>query len=328
MKKQSALHAKGNPELDSELDSKLDPEIYTSLDALRRLQFKAKGFGLSPQQPINSILAGKNISKLRGRGLNFEEMRQYQIGDDIRTMDWKVTMRTGKPHVKVYTEERERNVFLLVDQRQSMFFGSTHKMKSVIAAEIAALLAWQVIASTDRVGAVVFNDDHAVTLKPQRSSQQVIKIFAEITRQNQQLKSGSTSQDHQLSLEQMFEQMIRVTTHDALVILISDGYGWSDKCAEFVKSISQHNDFVCCHVTDPLEHQLAEMSQMVISDGDLQLEISAQEKQLQQDFIHNVELSINSFSSLAKKYRIPLLPFNTTEETDEQLRRALGGKAI
>ena len=266
----------------------------------------------------------KNISKLRGRGLNFEEMRQYNIGDDIRTMDWKVTMRTGKPHVKVYSEERERNVFLLVDQRQSMFFGSTEKMKSVIAAEIAALMAWNVVKSTDRVGAVVFNDKQAITLKPQRSNQQVIKIFSEIVRQNQLLKGGAQSKDHTLSLENMFQQMLRITTHDALVILISDGYGWSDKCAQYVKSISQHNDFICCHVTDPLEHQLAEMSQMIVTDGDLQIEVSAQEKKLQQDFTNNVQMSINSFASLAQKYRIPLLPFNTTEATDNQLRRALG----
>lgn len=317
-------NTKNGPELNTQLDAELDPEIYTSLDALRRLQFKAKGFELSPKQPINSILAGKNVSKLRGRGLNFEEMRQYSIGDDIRTMDWKVTMRTGKPHVKVYSEERERNVFLLVDQRQSMFFGSTGKMKSVIAAEVAALMAWNVIKSTDRVGAVIFNDQQAMTLKPQRSSKQVIQIFAEIVRQNQFLKGGTQGQDHEVSLEKMFQQMLRVTTHDALVILISDGYGWNDKCAEYVKSISQHNDFMCCHVTDPLEHQLAEMSQMVVSDGDLQIEVSPQEKKLQQDFADNVQMSINSFTTLAKKYRIPLLPFNTTEATDSQLRRALG----
>lgn len=305
-------------------DKQIDESIYTSIDALRRLQFKAKGFNFNPQQPINSILAGKNISKLRGRGLNFEEMRQYNLGDDIRTMDWKVTQRTGKPHVKVYTEERERNVFLLIDQRQSMFFGSTGKMKSVIAAEIAALIAWQIIASTDRIGAVIFNDEKAVTLQPQRSSHQVIQIFAEVVKQNQQLKAGNLAQDANVSLEQMFAQTARVAGHDSLVLMLSDGYGWNDKCGEYVKKICQHNDFIFCHVTDPLEHQLAQMSQMVISDGQVQVEVSPNEKAMQKEFANDVEQSINAFATLAKKYRIPLLPFNTTEETDKQLRRALG----
>jgi uncharacterized protein (DUF58 family) len=302
----------------------LDPDIYTSVDALRRLKFKANGFTYNRNQPINSILAGKNTSKLRGRGLNFEEMRQYHLGDDIRTMDWKVTNRTGKPHVKVYTEERERNIFLLVDQRQSMFFGSTGKTKSVIAAEIAALSAWQVISSTDRIGAVIFNDEKSVTMQPKRSSQQAIKVFAEITKQNHQLKSGSVSVDANLSLEKMFEQTVRVVGHDALVIMISDGYGWNDKCTEYTKSISQHNDIIFCHVTDPLEHKLAEMSQMVVSDGNVQIELSSKEDALQQRFESDVQQVIASFVKVANKHRIPLLPFNTTEESDKQLRRALG----
>jgi hypothetical protein len=308
-----------------EQSTERDPDIYTSVDALRRLQFKAKGFGFSPVQPISSILAGQNISKLRGRGLNFEELRQYQKGDDIRTMDWKVTNRTGKPHVKVYTEERERNVFLLVDQRQSMFFGSTHKMKSVIAAEVASLIAWQAIASTDRIGSIVFNDEKAVTLMPQRSTKQVIEVLAEITKQNHQLQSGSTSEESNLSLERMFEQMLRVAGHDSLIIFVSDGYGWNDKCAEYVKSLTQHNDFVCCHVTDGLERQLAHMKQMVISDGNLQVEVSGLDQNIKDDFQQDVEQSINHFNDLAKRYRIPLLPFNTIEESDKQLRKALGG---
>lgn len=305
-------------------NSARDPDVYTSVDALRRLKFKANGFTYNRNQPINSILAGTNTSKLRGRGLNFEEMRQYQLGDDIRTMDWKVTNRTGKPHVKVYTEERERNIFLLVDQRQSMFFGSTNKVKSVIAAEIAALSAWQVIASTDRVGAVIFNDEKLVTLPPKRSSQQVIKIFAEITRQNNDLTSGSVSTDACLSLENMFEQTLRILGHDALVLLISDGYGWNDKCSEYAKTISRHNDIIFCHVSDPLEHKLANMSQMVISDGDVQVEVSPEKASLQARFEHDVKQAIDDFLKIANKYRIPLLPFNTLEASDKQLRRALG----
>ncbi|WNC73858.1 DUF58 domain-containing protein [Thalassotalea psychrophila] len=301
-----------------------DPDIYTSLDALRRLQFKAQGFSFTPKQPVNSILAGKNASKLRGRGLNFEEMRQYHIGDDIRTMDWKVTIRTGKPHVKVYTEERERNVLLLVDQRQSMFFGSKGKMKSVIAAEIAALIAWKVIDSTDRVGGVIFNDNNAVSMGPKRSRNQVIQLMAEITRQNHLLKSGEVGKEHHLSLEHMLEQVTRIVGHDALVIFITDGYGWNQKCSEYIKTLSQHNEIIFCHVSDPLEHQLATMSQMVISDGDMQIEVSSKTPQLQQKFQQDVIEKLDLFAKVASKYRIPVLPFDTLTATEKQLRKALG----
>ena len=301
-----------------------DLNIYTNLDVLTRLQFKAHGFSFNPKQPINSILAGKNVSKLRGRGLNFEEMRQYQMGDDIRTMDWKVTMRTGKPHVKVYTEERERNVFLLVDQRQSMFFGSKSKTKSVIAAEIAALVAWRTLEATDRVGGIVFNNQNCLTTLPKRSKHHVLQFLAEICKQNKALNSGVANTNASLSLENMFEQTMRIVGHDALVIFISDGMGWNDKCAELVKTISQHNDIICCHVTDPLEHQLVSMKQMVVSDGAMQIEVSSDKSQLKQDFQKDVKQVIDNFRVTARKYRIPLLPFNTLLPTETQLRKALG----
>ena len=98
------------------------PGVYANLGELIKLQYKARGFSFLPRQPINSVLAGRHCSRLRGRGLNFEEIRRYQPGDDIRNIDWKVTARTQKTHTRVFTEERDRSVLLVVDQRLSMFF--------------------------------------------------------------------------------------------------------------------------------------------------------------------------------------------------------------
>ena len=135
-----------------------DPRVYADLDALVRLQFEAQGFSFLPRQPINSVLNGRHASRLRGRGLDFEDLRDYVVGDDIRNIDWRATARTGRTHVRVYTEERDRPVWLVVNQRQSMFFGSRERMKSVTAAEAAALAAWRVLGGGDRVGAMIFDD--------------------------------------------------------------------------------------------------------------------------------------------------------------------------
>ena len=123
-----------------------------------RLQWAARGFNLLPRQPLHSALAGRHATRIRGRGLDFDELRAYQPGDDVRSIDWKVTARTRKPHTRVYTDERERRVLLVVDQRLAMFFGTRVQMKSVTAAELAALLAWHVVDAGDRVGAVVFDE--------------------------------------------------------------------------------------------------------------------------------------------------------------------------
>lgn len=303
-----------------------DPDIYTDLKILNRLRFKATGFDFLPNQPVNSLLTGRHVSKLRGRGLNFEEMRHYQMGDDIRTMDWKVTMRTGKPHVKVFSEERERNVYLLVDQRSSMFFGSQRKMKSVVAAEISALIAWKVISSTDRVGAIIFDDDSSVTFPPQRSTNHVLKILNQIVVKNNALNVGKSETSNQVSFSNFLEKAMRLVKHDGLVIVISDGYGFTSNNEDGIKKLCQHNDVIFCHVTDPLEYQLANLHEMVLSDGSKQVSVLTNENNLRQKFSEDVVKAIDTFSTLAKKYRIPLLNFNTIEDSAVQLRAALGKK--
>jgi uncharacterized protein (DUF58 family) len=106
------------------------PGVYADLAELGRMKFRTHGFSFLPRQPVHSILAGRHASRLRGRGLNFEEIRRYLPGDDIRQMDWRVTERTPKPHIRVYREERDRPVLLVMDQRQSMYFGSRRATRS------------------------------------------------------------------------------------------------------------------------------------------------------------------------------------------------------
>src|SRR5215510_6507819 len=163
------------------------PGVYAELGELTRFQFKAKGFSFLPRQPVHSLLAGRHASRLRGRGLNFDEIRRYLPGDDIRQIDWKATVRTRKTQTRVFTEERERTVLLLVDQRITMFFGSVRNMKSVTAAEAAALAAWRVVGEQDRVGAVVFNDSKISEIRPQRSQTTVMRILHAVIEQNHAL---------------------------------------------------------------------------------------------------------------------------------------------
>ncbi|MEM9731030.1 MAG: DUF58 domain-containing protein, partial [Myxococcota bacterium] len=145
------------------------PNVYVDLHELAALKHAGQSFAFLPRQPVTSLLSGRRASRLRGRGLSFEEMRLYQPGDDPRTIDWKATARTRETHVRVYTEERERPAMLVVDQRLSMFFGSRGALKSVAAVRAAALSAWRVVGVGDRVGAIVFDDSRIVDHKPQRS---------------------------------------------------------------------------------------------------------------------------------------------------------------
>ena len=137
-------------------------DVYVDLEHLIMLEQRGRRVSLLPRQPVQSLLSGRYASRIRGRGLNFEEIRDYRTGDDVRSIDWKVTARLQKPHVRVFNEERDRQGLVVVDQRLSMFFGSRLAMKSVTAAETAAVIAWRVLNVGDRVGGVVFNDSDII----------------------------------------------------------------------------------------------------------------------------------------------------------------------
>lgn len=316
------------PRVKPRRESKSDG-IYAELDDLIRLQFKARGFSFLPRQPIHSILAGRHASRLRGRGLNFEEIRGYLPGDDIRNIDWKVTARLRKPHVRVYTEEKDRPALLLVDQRMSMFFGSRRAMKSVVAAETAALGAWRILSAGDRVGAIVFGDDEITEIRPHRSEDRVMQILRTVVDQNRKLKvaqgsSGNTPAANPGQLNQALRGALRVATHDHLVCLITDGFGADEETVRLVTSLCGHNDVMTLFIYDPLEAQLPDAGRVVMSEGDLQLEIDTSDRkfrdQYERDFAGRLEL----LQKISRTRSIPFLPIQTAEGAAEQVRASLG----
>src|SRR5262245_53656856 len=216
--------------------------VYADLDALIRLQFQARGFSFLPRQPVHSLLAGRHASRWRGRGLIFEEVRRYLPGDDIRNMDWHITARTRKPHVRVYTEERDRPVLLVVDQRLSMFFGSQRAMKSVVAAEVAALASWRALNVGDRVGALVFDDQDIAEITPHRSRRQVMHILQAVVAKNHALRADAPIQPRAAMLNDVLDHAVRLAKHDYLVCLIGDATGADQDTVRLITLLGTHND--------------------------------------------------------------------------------------
>ena len=300
------------------------PGVYVSLDALIRLQFRIRDVGFLPCQPVHSILNGRYASRLRGRGLNFEELRGYLPGDDTRTIDWKVTARTRKPYVRVYSEERDRPLILLVDQRSDMFFGSSLNMKSVTAAEIAAIAAWRSLALGDRVGAIIFSDQYLREYKPLRSRQRVTQILAGIAKMNHELGSEHNVTPQAGRLNQALDRAFRLAGHDALVCLITDGYGADSRSRSTVTRINAHNDVLMAYVFDPLEARLPTGSDLRFSDGALQLGINARDQAAHRAFAQQFEIRRETMQSLSIAQQIPFLPMSTARSTASQVRELLG----
>jgi uncharacterized protein (DUF58 family) len=297
--------------------------VHADLRVLRKLEFKAQGFSFLPRQPVHSILAGRHASRLRGRGLNFEEMRRYLPGDDIRNMDWKVTARTRQPYVRVYTEERDRPCLLLVDQRRGMFFGSRRMLKSVAAAELAAIAAWRTFHSGDRVGAIVFNDEEMVVIRPHRSRNQVIRILKAVVEMNHRLGSGHRGPPDPAGLTRALERAARVAHHDHLLCAIAGGGGADEETVRVATRIARHNDLVMSLVYDPMEEELPEASRLVVADGELQLEIDGSDRGLRQQFREQFRERLDWMRRVTRQRETPLLPISTHEDVAVQLRRLL-----
>jgi uncharacterized protein (DUF58 family) len=298
--------------------------VYASLDDLARLQFRATGFSFLPRQPVHSLLTGRHASRLRGRGLNFEELRRYLPGDDIRNMDWHVTARTRKPYVRVYSEERDRPLLLVVDQRVGMFFGSRRAMKSVAAAEAAALAAWRALHVGDRVGAIVFDDRGSDEFVPRRSRQQVMRILQSIVTKNRALSASADVPTGSGALNAALERATQLAKHDFLVCLVSDAAGADQETVRHVTTLCEHNDVISVFVYDPLEVQLPNAGRLVAAHGDAELEFNSSDAGLRAKFHGDFQERAQRIAQLSREREIPVLPLSAAEDVATQLRAVLG----
>jgi uncharacterized protein (DUF58 family) len=298
--------------------------VYVQLDELVRLQHKASGFSFLPKQPVHSILSGRHASKLRGRGLNFEELRNYLPGDDTRNIDWKVTARTGTPYVRVYTEEKDRTVWLLIDQRVGMFFGSQQKMKSVVAAEVAAISAWRVLSTGDRVGALIFSDTEVSVVPPHRSRERVMQILKQVVDKNHALSASSDLKPDAGKLNEVLKQVGMLAGHDCLICLITDGDGIDGDTQRHISRLAEHNDVLTTLVFDPFEKTMPAVGRLRFADGEGQLEADTSSKKLRSAFKNKFEQRLEGIQTASRRYSIPVLSLDTTNPVTEQLREAFG----
>jgi uncharacterized protein (DUF58 family) len=292
------------------------------------LQFKVDGVSFLPKQPVQSLLEGRRASRLRGRGLDFEEIRRYIAGDDIRAMDWRVTARTRKPHIRVYTEEKDRPVLLVVDQRLSMFFGSQVAMKSVTAAEVTAMGAWRSLSVGDRVGALVFNDSDICEIPPHRSRQQVMRILDTVVEMNHALRVDGEIQPDPAMLNRVLGKVLCLAKHDYLVAIISDFSGADQETRRSVTRLAAHNDVVALFIYDPLEAHLPSLGKVIVSQGDLQLEVDTEDGQFRRRFSEQFESRLKTARDLMLKRGIPVLPIRTAEGVREQFMDLLGHRPM
>ena len=316
--------------------SKLDPqhERYRSRGALitlphmliQRQAAKALAY-VSHARSIAGI-SGLHLSKIRGRGIDFEEFRPYQAGDDIRLIDWRATARTGRAVTKVLREERERPVIIAVDQCSSMFFGSQVAFKSVIAAKAAALFCWLAIDNGDRVGGLVFSDTDASLVRPKRSRRSALHLLNQIFTFNQKLNakkehtpdSEPQAADFKHGLAHALGQIRRITKPGSTLYVISDFATLDETALQYLNQLSRHNNVVCCMVYDALEESLPTPGVYSITDGSSKGSINTHSSKARSRYKQQFEERVATIESDLERLKIRLIKLRTNKLVVEQVR--------
>lgn len=302
----------------------LNAATRVTLTELIGLQRPAQKLDLRHRIPARAQLAGNHRSRFRGRGMDYQESRNYQPGDDIRNMDWRVTARAGSPHTKLFQEERERPVVMFLDLGPSLFFATRGALKSVIAARAATVLGWAAAAQGDRVGALLFNGSHH-ELKPRRGQRGVLPLIHALLEHTDPLK-GLANRPHHGGLNEALVRLRRIVRPGSLVLLISDFYGLNDDTATHLLRLRQHTDMVALQITDPLELAPPPPGRYAVTDGQHSGVLdtrSGSGRQVYNDFFREHRQALQK---TLQKNAIPLLQLSTTDNVVSALQSQFGNR--
>jgi len=294
------------------------PKIFLTLENLLKFEWFSSVINLgSGKQKSNSILSGRYASRLRGRGLDFEEARPYIIGDDIRNIDWNVTAKTGRTHTKVFTEEKEKPAFIFVDQSPTMGFGSKNKTKAVIAGELASIIAHKIKKGGDRIGGMVYTGDSYELITPKRDSRNIIYFLQKIVDANQSIYKHKEI-DFENSLTEVIAKINNVVTHDFVVYIISDFHRYSDSVLQYLSELSLHNDLILIKVFDEMEERMPS-EKLVVTNKTHQINVNGNDRKLKEKLETSFDSNYKSFKSELEKYKINIFKVNTADSVEEQL---------
>lgn len=248
--------------------------VTIDLPGLIALRHRLSG---TSRPPASSLAAGQGTyrTRFRGRGMEFAEVRAYEPGDDVRSIDWRVTARRGKVHTKLFHEERERPVLLVVDYRRPMFFATRGRFKAVQASRLAALLAWQALGNGDRVGGVLFSEEHHRELRPKSGKGGVLQLLRQMVENPAWQRPPRRPFEPRQRLGATLQRLHRVARPGSRILLLSDFAQWDPEVEKQLTLLGRHCELTLVHCYDPLEAQLPPAGTYRVSDGAADLTIAS-----------------------------------------------------
>ncbi len=287
------------------------------LDELLELRHQAHALGMASHHLINSSFSGLYASVFHGQGLDFEKVREYEVGDDIRNMDWKVTARTGKPHLKVFQEERERHVILCVDQGSHMHFATRGVLKSVQAAKACALLGWAALSQHDRVGGIVFaqNIEYFRPATSRRSLWRLLKYLTE----NQSYQRSSC-----IPLFKVLTDLSKGVNTGSLIFIMSDFNRELVDLRKHLIQLCQQHTVVLCSIDDPADIHLPDMGTLLFHDAMKRvIKVNTSDETGQRLYTEQWQNRRKQLKQLCIQLNIGLIEMKTNDEIHQALAKGL-----
>ena len=296
------------------------PEVCINLADLIALRGVSRGFSLRPGQ-IRAAQSGGYLSRVRGRGMEFAEVRGYQPGDDVRSIDWRVTARQGKPHTKLFQEERERSVLLAIDYRRPMFFATRGCFKAVQASKLAALLAWRSLEQGDRVGAFLFSEEQQCELRPQLGKAGVLNLLRQMVADPAWQRPQHQPFEPRQRLAQTLMRLRRVARPGSLILLLSDFSQWDEQVEKQLSLLSRHNDLGLIFCYDPLERELPPAGSYRVSDGRNDLTMNTLDRSGRDHYRDNFTRHLETIEQFCRQRRGLFLSCATNQNPLDCLRQ-------
>jgi len=300
-------------------NNNIPDNVLINLPSLLGLRFnKIKSYHTSLKKS-KTMLAGGNTSPFRGRGIDFSEVRLYQPGDDTRTIDWRVTARTGKVHTKLFIEERERPVLFVIDTGASMQFGTQHAFKSVTAAKVAGTLAWSVVSHGDRVGGVFFAGNEHEEIKPAGGKKGLLQFFNKFVKWSKnQFDVQAVSKPS--SFLDVAVRLKRVARPGSLVYILSDFNGMEEQAKNYLAQIALHCDLVLINIYDELEYSPPPPGDYMITNGDTFGKISVDGKKFNSAVQRSFQEKVHSLNQYCIKHGMRFFSIKSGDDIFQILR--------
>ncbi len=303
--------------------------VNLSIPELLYYRNKHSLLSLQPRRSVQAKMAGGYLAKTKGRGMEFDEARHYQPGDDIRAIDWRVTARTGKTHTKLFREEKERPVFILTDLSASQYFGTQLLFKSVQAAHLTSLLAWSAKQRGDRVGALLFNQFRHLEYKPLSRQKAVLSILHGLMELHQpaahlNVDTGASK----ITLADSCARLRRLAHPGSLICLVSDFQQLDDTTAQHLGQLSRHCEVKAFPISDPFEHSLPKVKgarQLAVTDGVETRQLILGDKRAEQQYQSQHEAFFAQLNDKLKHNRIDVLPISAGLPLETQLQQVRRG---